>query len=51
MPTDTGQFFDKLRTELQAGGGDIDVIGADVIWPAQFAATAGSRTSPTSSEE
>ena len=38
MPTDTGQFFDKLRTELQAGGGDIDVIGADVIWPAQFAA-------------
>jgi multiple sugar transport system substrate-binding protein len=38
MPTDTGQYFDKLRTQFQAGGGDIDVIGADVIWPAQFAA-------------
>jgi len=38
MPSDTGQYFDKLRTEFQAGGGDIDVIGADVIWPIQFAA-------------
>ena len=38
MPSDTGQYFDKLRTEFQAGGGDIDVIGADVIWPVQFAA-------------
>ncbi|HSL00869.1 MAG TPA: ABC transporter substrate-binding protein [Rubrobacteraceae bacterium] len=38
MPTDTGQFFDQLRTEFQAGGGEIDVIGGDVIWPAQFAA-------------
>jgi multiple sugar transport system substrate-binding protein len=38
MPTDTGQYFDQLRTEFQAGGGDIDLIGGDVIWPAQFAA-------------
>ncbi|MGH3090050.1 MAG: ABC transporter substrate-binding protein [Rubrobacteraceae bacterium] len=38
MPSDTGQYFDRLRTEFQAGGGDIDVIGSDVIWPAQFAA-------------
>jgi multiple sugar transport system substrate-binding protein len=38
MPVDTGQYFDKLRTELQAGGGDIDVILGDVIWPAQLAA-------------
>jgi multiple sugar transport system substrate-binding protein len=38
MPADTGAYFDKLRTEFQAGGGDIDVIGADVIWPIQFAA-------------
>ena len=38
MPSDTGQYFDQLRTEFQAGGGDIDVIGGDVIWPAQFAA-------------
>jgi multiple sugar transport system substrate-binding protein len=37
MPTDSGAYFDKLRTQFQAGGGDIDVIGADVIWPAQFA--------------
>jgi len=38
MPTDSGAYFDKLRTQFQAGGGDIDVMGADVIWPAQFAA-------------
>jgi multiple sugar transport system substrate-binding protein len=38
MPADTAQYFDRVRTELQAGGGDIDVIGGDVIWPAQFAA-------------
>jgi multiple sugar transport system substrate-binding protein len=38
MPTDTGQYFDKLRTQFQAGGGNIDVMGSDVIWPAQFAA-------------
>jgi multiple sugar transport system substrate-binding protein len=39
MPSDTGQYFDQLRTEFQAGGGDIDIIGGDVIWPAQFAAS------------
>ncbi|MCA1848076.1 MAG: ABC transporter substrate-binding protein, partial [Actinobacteria bacterium] len=38
MPADTGQYFDQLRTEFQAGGGEIDVISGDVIWPAQFAA-------------
>ena len=38
MPTDSNQYFDQLRTEFQAGGGEIDVIGGDVIWPAQFAA-------------
>ncbi len=38
MPSDTGQYFDQMRTEFQAGGGNIDVIGGDVIWPAQFAA-------------
>jgi len=38
MPADTGQYFDQVRTEFQAGGGDIDLIGGDVIWPAQFAA-------------
>ena len=37
MPTDSTQHFDKLRTEFQAGSEDIDVIGGDVVWPAQFA--------------
>ncbi len=38
MPADSSQYFDKLRTSFQAGAGDIDVISADVIWPAQLAA-------------
>jgi multiple sugar transport system substrate-binding protein len=38
MPSDTGQYYDKLQTEMQAGGGQIDVIGGDVIWTAQLAA-------------
>jgi multiple sugar transport system substrate-binding protein len=37
MPQDTGQYFSQLRTEFQ-GQGEIDLIGGDVIWPAQFAA-------------
>lgn len=35
--TDTGQRFDKLRTEMQAGGENLDVILGDVIWTAQLA--------------
>ncbi|MGH2820218.1 MAG: extracellular solute-binding protein [Actinomycetota bacterium] len=38
MPTDSSAYFDRLRTEFEAGAGKIDVIGGDVIWPAQFAA-------------
>lgn len=38
MPSDTGQYFDQLRTQFQAGGGDISVIAGDVAWPPQFAA-------------
>jgi multiple sugar transport system substrate-binding protein len=38
MSADTGQYFDRMRTEFQVGRGEIDVIGADVIWPAQLAA-------------
>src|SRR5215210_5717914 len=34
---DTEQRFDKLRTQMQAGGEDIDVILGDVIWTAQLA--------------
>src|SRR5919199_965340 len=37
MPSDTGQYYDKLRTEFQAGTSDVSVIGSDVIWPKQFA--------------
>jgi multiple sugar transport system substrate-binding protein len=35
---DTGQRFDQLRTEMQAGGENLDVILGDVIWTAQLAA-------------
>jgi multiple sugar transport system substrate-binding protein len=38
MPSDTGQYFDQILTEFQAGGGNVDIIIGDVIWPAQFAA-------------
>ncbi|MGH3089277.1 MAG: ABC transporter substrate-binding protein [Rubrobacteraceae bacterium] len=36
--SDTGQRFDQLRTQFQAGQTDIDVILGDVIWTAQLAA-------------
>ena len=38
MPANASTHYDKLTTEFQAGGGDIDVIGGDVIWAIQFAA-------------
>src|SRR5215204_7122993 len=38
MPSNATTHYDKLTTEFQAGGGDIDVIGGDVIWAIQFAA-------------
>lgn len=38
MPTNTGTYFDKVKTEFQAQESNIDVIGGDVIWTAQFAA-------------
>ncbi len=31
-------YFEQIKTELQAGETSVDVIGGDVIWPAQFAA-------------
>lgn len=37
-PTDTTTSFEQRLTEFQAGGGDVAVIGGDVIWAAQFAA-------------
>jgi multiple sugar transport system substrate-binding protein len=38
MPSDTGQYFNQLQTEFQSGQSNIDLIGGDVIWPAQLAA-------------
>jgi multiple sugar transport system substrate-binding protein len=38
MPADTGAYFNQLQTEFQAGESNIDLIGGDVIWPAQLAA-------------
>lgn len=37
MPSATDEYFDELLTEFQNGGGEIDVIGADVVWTAEFA--------------
>jgi multiple sugar transport system substrate-binding protein len=34
---DTGQRLDKLRTQFQAGGEELDVILGDVIWTAELA--------------
>lgn len=36
MPADTGQFFDQMRTQLQAGAADIDAFMGDISWPVQF---------------
>jgi multiple sugar transport system substrate-binding protein len=38
MPPDYGEYFEKLKTEFQVGGGGIDVILGDIIWVAEFAA-------------
>jgi multiple sugar transport system substrate-binding protein len=35
--SDTGQRLDKLRTQFQAGGENIDIILGDVIWTAELA--------------
>lgn len=37
MSSATDEYFDELVSEFQNGGGDIDVIGGDVIWTAEFA--------------
>jgi multiple sugar transport system substrate-binding protein len=34
---DTRGYFEKLKTDFQSGGGEIDVIGGDVPWTAEFA--------------
>ncbi|WP_314173902.1 ABC transporter substrate-binding protein [Streptomyces winkii] len=37
MSSDSGAYFDTMRTQLQAGADDIDVFMADIMWGAQFA--------------
>jgi multiple sugar transport system substrate-binding protein len=37
MPSNYGEYFEKLKTEFQVGGGGIDVILGDTIWMAEFA--------------
>lgn len=37
MPAEIDQYYEQLQTEFQAGGGEIDVVGGGLIWPAQFA--------------
>ena len=36
-PTQSDQFFDQLRNQFQAGETSPQIVGGDVIWPAQFA--------------
>ena len=37
MSAETAVYHSKLRTMFMSGSGRIDVIGGDVIWPAEFA--------------
>jgi multiple sugar transport system substrate-binding protein len=37
MPQDYGEYFDKLKAEFQARGGEMDFIAGDTIWTAEFA--------------
>jgi multiple sugar transport system substrate-binding protein len=37
MPAASADYFEQIQAELQSGQSKVDVIGGDVIWPAQFA--------------
>src|SRR5215211_1549650 len=37
MPALSAEYFEQIQAELQSGKSSVDVIGGDVIWPAQFA--------------
>jgi multiple sugar transport system substrate-binding protein len=37
MPAASADYFEQIQAELQSGQSNVDVIGGDVIWPAQFA--------------
>ena len=38
MPALSADYLEQLQAELQSGRSSVDLIGGDVIWPAQFAA-------------
>ena len=38
MPATSSQYFEQMQAELQSGESNVDVIGGDVTWAAQFAA-------------
>ena len=38
MPASSAEFFEQMQAELQSGRSTMDIIGGDVVWPAQFAA-------------
>jgi multiple sugar transport system substrate-binding protein len=38
MPASSADYYEQIQAELQSGKSSVDVIGGDVIWPAQFAA-------------
>ncbi len=37
-PAASDEYFEQMLSELQSGKSSVDVIGGDVVWPAQFAA-------------
>ena len=37
-PAASDEYFEQMFSELQSGKSSVDVIGGDVVWPAQFAA-------------
>ena len=39
MPVLSADYFEQIQAELQSGKSTVDVIGGDVIWSAQFAAS------------
>jgi multiple sugar transport system substrate-binding protein len=36
-PAASDEYFEQIKTQLQSGQATVDVIGGDVIWPAQLA--------------
>jgi multiple sugar transport system substrate-binding protein len=39
MPALSADYLEQIQAELQSGQSAVDLIGGDVVWPAQFAAS------------